>query len=315
MAEDQKEVYDVAIIGTGAAGYTASIYASRYKLRNIVIGEMIGGQTAEAHLIQNFPSHKEIPGMELMRLMREHAEEYGVRMEYERVNSINGTYPEFHILTTSGKTIHAKTILLAIGQRRRKLGIPGENELKGRGVTYCATCDAVFYTGKTATVVGGSDAANTASLYLSTLAKKVYQIYRGEKLRGEIVWADKVMNNKNIELILSTNVIEAIGKKRLEAIKLDSPYNGSDILKTDGLFIEIGSEPDTTLMDNLSVKTDETGFIEVNNDQSTNVKGIWAAGDITTASNRFHQTITAAAEGAIAAENIYTTLQREETRE
>jgi thioredoxin reductase (NADPH) len=315
MAKTQVKVYDVAIIGTGAAGYTASIYASRYKLSNIVIGEMIGGQTAEAHLIQNFPSHKEIPGMELMRLMREHAEEYSVPMEYERVDAIDGAYPEFHIQTTGGKTIRAKTILLAIGQRRRKLGIPGEKEFKGQGITYCATCDAVFYTGKVVTVVGGSDAANTASLYLSTLAKKVYQVYRGEKLRGEVVWAEKVMNNDNIELILSTNIIEAIGTERLEAVKLDRPHNDSDTLKTDGLFIEIGSEPDTTLMDHLGVNTDETGFIEVNDDQTTNVKGIWAAGDITTASNRFHQAITAAAEGAIASENIYTTLQREETRE
>lgn len=315
MAEGEKKVYDVAIIGTGAAGYTASIYASRYKLSNIVIGEMLGGQTAEAHLIQNFPSHKEIHGIELMRLMREHAEEYNAQMEYERVNSIHGAYPKFTIQTTCGKTIYAKTILLAIGQRRRKLGIPGEKELKGRGITYCATCDAVFYTGKIVTVVGGSDAANTASLYLSTLAEKVYQVYRGEKLRGDVVWAEKVMDNKNIELILNTNVIEAIGTERLEAVTLDTPYNGSNILKTDGLFIEIGSEPDTSLMVNLGVNTDETGFIEVNDDQTTNVKGIWAAGDITTASNKFHQAITAAAEGAIAAESIYTTLQREETRE
>lgn len=305
------QIYDIAIIGTGAAGYTASIYASRYKMSNIVIGEMIGGQTAEAHRIQNYPSHIEIPGAELMKLMKEHAEVYGAPMEYDKVTCIEGAYPKFKICTSGGKDIYSKTILLAIGQRRRKLGIPGEKKFKGRGITYCATCDAVFYTDKIVVVVGGSDSANTAALYLASLASKVYQVYRGEKLRGEVIWAEKVMSNDNIEVIFNTNIIEAIGDEKLEAVKLDRPYNGSDTIKTDGLFIEIGSEPDTTLMQLLGVQTDDSGFIIVDADQSTNVAGIWAAGDITNESNKFHQTITAAAEGAIAAENIYTTLQRE----
>lgn len=308
--DSDPDLYDIAIIGTGAAGYTASVYASRYKLKNIVIGEIVGGQTAQAHLVQNFPTYKEIPGGELMAKMKEHTEAYGAEIVFDRVTKINGEYCEFELSTSTDKKFRARTIILATGTKRRHLNIPGEDQFFGKGVTYCATCDAVFYKDKVAAVVGGSDAANTASLYLATLAKQVYQIYRKDKLRGEPAWSEKVVDTKNITVIYNTNVVEAAGSNKLESVKLDTPFEGSDTLAVDGLFIEIGSEPDTTLMEQLNIKMDEGNYIKVGEDQTTSVTGVWAAGDITTGSNRFQQTITAAAEGAIAAENIFTTLQK-----
>lgn len=301
--------YDLAIIGTGAAGYTASIYASRYNVSNIVIGASVGGQTAEAHLIQNYPSYIEIRGSELMEKMKNHVETYGNPIVFDNVDKITGREGDFTIETQSGTSYNAKSLLLAIGMKRRKLGVDGEERLLGKGVTYCSTCDGPFYKNKTVAIIGGSDSANTASLYFSTLASKVFQIYRKDKLRGEPAWADKVVANYKIELIYNTTVVGINGEEKLTSVTLDKPYQGSDKLELDGLFIEIGAEPDPTLPKQLNLELDENNFIKVEKDQKTNVPGIWAAGDITTNSNHFHQTITAAAEGAVAAHNVFTTLQ------
>lgn len=305
----QDQIYDVAIIGTGPAGYAASIYASRYNLSNFVIGAAMGGQAAESHSIQNYPSYTEISGPELSGKMKDHAEACGGIVVFDTVTSITGTAGDFTVKTDSGLKYTTKAIILAVGTKRRKLNIPGEDKFYGKGITYCATCDAMLFQGKVVAVVGGSDAANMASLHLVGIASNVYQIYRKDKLRGEPAWSEKAANNPDIEIIYNTNVIEAKGSDVLESITLDREYNGSNTLSVDGLFIEIGSEPDTTLMKQLGVKTDESGYIKVGKDQKTNIPGIWAAGDITTGSNNFRQVITAAAEGAIAAHNVFETLQ------
>jgi len=306
--ENQKN-YSLIIIGAGPAALTASIYASRYRLDHLVIGESLGGLAFEAHKICNFPTEQEISGMEIVEKMKKHVKSLGTSLLLDKVINVEQKKEAFKILTRSGKIFLAKTLLLAVGTKRRQLNLPNESKFIGKGVSYCATCDAMFYQGKTVAVVGGSDSANTASLYLAEIAKKVYQIYRKNKLRGETAWVNQVVTNKKIEVIYNTEVIGLDGKEKLEKIILSKPYKGQTELAIDGLFIEIGTIPQKNLINKLSLETDEKGYIRVTPDQKTSHSGIWAAGDITTASNNFHQIITACSEGAIAAEDIFKFLQ------
>ncbi len=301
------EYYDLIIVGAGPAAYTASVYASRYKIKHLIIGEAVGGLMAEAHKICNYPSENEISGMELTQKMQAHAEALGASLVMDKVVKIDKKVDNGFILTTqnSRQTYEARTLLLTTGTKHRKLNLPNEEKFLGRGLSYCATCDAMFYRQKTVAVVGGSNSAHTAALYLAEVAEKVYQIYRGDKLRGETAWIDQVLANKKIEVIYQREIKELIGKEKLEAIRLDKPYQGQDKLAVDGLFVEVGSQPDTLLPEQLGVELDQARYIHVQVDQSTNVKGVWAAGDVTDASNNLRQIVTACAEGAIAAESIF----------
>lgn len=300
-----ENIYDLAIIGAGPAGYTASIYASRYKLTNIVLGEIFGGYATEAHIVANFPSEESIEGSKLAEKMQKHAENLGAEIIQGKVIDIKKIDDNFEITTDDNKSYNAKAIIIAIGTKHRKLGLKNESEFIGRGVSYCATCDAMFFKDKTVTVLGGSDSANTASLYLADIAKKVYQIYRGKELRGDKKNIERILKNEKIQVIYETNITELIGEKRLQKIKLDKDYNGSSEIETDGLFIEIGSEPEYGLIEKLNLKTDEAGFIIVERDQKTNIEGIFAAGDITNASGNFRQIITACSQGAVSANSAY----------
>jgi thioredoxin reductase (NADPH) len=300
----------LAIIGTGPAGYTASIYASRYKIPNLIIGESMGGQAAESHSICNFPSHPEISGAELMTKFQNHAKKEGGKIKFDKITTIQGEFGNFSLHTASKKTIKAKAIILAIGTKRRKLGLDKENQFLGKGVSYCATCDAMFYQDKTVAVIGGSDSANTASIYLSEVAKKVYQIYRGDKLRGEPSWVDEVKQKENVEIIYNTNIIGLKGDDTLEQLLLDNSYKDKKHLEVDGMFIEIGSVPDKTLSKQLDLDITNSGLIKVDDKQSTNRKGIFAAGDITDASNQFRQIITACGEAAVASQSAYWLLKK-----
>ena len=305
-----KNQYPLIIIGAGPAGLAASIYASRYRINHLIIGEALGGLAFEAHKICNFPTEQEISGMKLIEKIEKHVEFLGNSMIADKVISIHKTNNLFKVTTQKNKEFIAKTILLANGTKHRKLNLPDEKKFLGKGISYCATCDAMFYKNKIVAVVGGSDSANTTSLYLAEIADKVYQIYRRDKLRGETLWIDQVLDNKKIEVIYNTKIIELKGKEKLKKIVLSAPYKEEKEIDINGLFIEIGSAPSKTLTKELSIETDKTGYIKVNPDQSINQKGIWAAGDITTASNNFHQVITACSEGAIAAESIFKFLQQ-----
>lgn len=303
-------IFDLAIIGTGPAGYAAAIYATRYKLSNIIFGQMPGGLITEAHKVCNYPGFADITGIELGLKFQQHAQSLGVQEQFKLVDKIKKIdQHKFEISTNDGQIYFAKTIILATGTKRRKLGLENEQQFIGHGVSYCATCDANFFKDKTIAVVGGGDAANTASLLLAKHAAKVYQIYRQDKLRGQPAWADLVTKEANIKVIFNTNVIELIGDKCLEAVKLDKPYDNSDVLKLDGLFVEIGSDPDNSLDKELGVITNEKGYIVIDNTQLTNIEGVWAAGDITTGSNEFRQVVTACSEGSIAADSVYSYLK------
>ena len=210
----------------------------------------------------------------------------------------------------SKKVFQAKTILLAQGTKRRKLNIPGEDNFLGRGVSYCATCDAMFYQDKVVAVVGGSDSAQTSSLYLAQVAKKVYQIYRGKKLRGEVAWIEQVEKNPKIKVIFNSQIQKLKGKKVLEEIVIENTQQEKRKLVIDGLFIEIGTIPHQHLTQSLGLNVNSGGYVKVSADQRTNQEGVWAAGDITDGSNNFRQIVTACSEGAIAAENIFKFLSK-----
>ncbi|MDD4290264.1 MAG: FAD-dependent oxidoreductase [Patescibacteria group bacterium] len=300
-----ENIYDIIIIGAGPAGYTASIYASRYKLKNMIIGEIFGGYATQAHIVANFPSEESIEGSELAEKMHKHAENLRAEIIQGKVIDIKKNDNNFEVATDNNKTVIAKSIIIAIGTKHRKLGLKNETEFVGRGVSYCATCDAMFFKNKTVVVLGGSDSANKASLYLADIANHVYQIYRAKELRGDKQQIERVLENKKIDVIYETNIIKLLGEKKLEKIILDKEYNGSKELETNGLFIEIGSEPEYGLIEKLNLKTDELGFINVGKDQKTNIEGVFAAGDITNATGNFKQIITACSQGAVSANSAY----------
>ena len=304
-----KDKYSLVIIGAGPAGLTASIYSSRYKIDNLIIGQALGGLAFEAHKICNFPSEQEIVGMELVNKMQKHAESLGAHLLIDKVIGVERQNKLFKLTTLNNQQFLSQTILLATGTVHRKMNLPNEEKFLGKGISYCATCDAMFYKNKTVAVIGGGNSAHTASLYLAEVADKVYQIYRGEKLRGETVWIDQIIGHKKIKVIFNTQVKAISGKEKLEKIILDKPYHGQKELILDGLFVEIGTLPQKALIKELGLETEANGYIKVKTGQTTNQPAIWAAGDITNASDNFHQVITACSEGAIAAQNIFKYLQ------
>jgi thioredoxin reductase (NADPH) len=297
---------ELVIIGAGPAGLTASIYASRYRINHLVIGESLGGLAFEAHKICNYPSEKEIKGFELVKKIQDSASALGAEILTDKVLEISDSNC-FKIKTQNKKEILAKNILLATGTEHRKLNIENEDKFLGHGVSYCATCDAMFFKDKKVAVVGGSDSANTASLYLSELAEKVYQIYRRDKLRGDPTWVNQIMKNNNIELIFNNQVKELKGEDALESLILEKSYNKTNELSISGLFIEIGTVPKKDFLD---LEKDEKGYVKVDKSQKTSKDNIWAAGDITNGSNNFRQIVTACSEAAVAVEDIFKNIQK-----
>lgn len=304
-------IYDLAIVGSGPAGLAASVYASRYGIHNVVIGGIAGGLAAQTHEIGNWLGTEKISGFEFAQKAEAHAKSYEkTEMVAALVDDVEEKEGYYELLISDGQKIKAKTVLLAMGTKHRHLGVPGEKELAGKGVSYCATCDGFFYRGKTVAVVGGSDSAAGAAVYLGDIAEKVYLIYRGEKLRCETFWGEAIAKNSKIQTLYNTNVKEIKGEQKVEELVLDNPCNGSETLKVHGIFAEIGSNPNTDLAKTLEVETDEEGYIKIDPSGRTSRKGVWAAGDITTGSDKFKQIITAASEGAIAAHSIQKFLKK-----
>lgn len=300
--------YDIAIIGSGPAAYSASIYASRYKLTSIIIGKIIGGTITDAHKVCNYPGLPDISGLELGMKFEKQAKDLGGEVVYESVNDIKKENGLFYVHTDKNNEYEAKTVILATGTERNKLMLPDEAKYLGKGLSYCVTCDAMFYKDKTVAVIGGKNAAIMGANLLADIAKKVYLIYRGTELLAEPMWVDQLKEKNNVEIIYKTLPVGLEGEPRLQRIKLSQPYNDNQYVDVDGVFIEIGSEPNAILCSQLNVDVDEKKYIRVDQTQATNIDGVWAAGDCTTASNGFRQVVTATAEGAIAANAIYTYL-------
>ncbi len=304
MEEIKNKIYDLIIIGAGPAGLTSAIYAGRYMLNALLIGEIKGGTIAKAYKVCNFPSEREILGMKLASKMLEHVQSLKIELKSEKAEKISKQDNVFKI-KTNNSAYKAKKIIIAIGTEKRKLNIKGENKFLGKGISYCATCDAPFFKNKVVGVVGGSNAALTSALLLSEYSKKVYIIYRKKRFfRADPAWIKQIENNKKIQTIFNANIKEIYGKEKVEGVKLD---NGKD-LKVGGIFIEIGSVPDEKFSKQLNLKT-EKGYIKVNKKQETNVKGVFAAGDIT--NNPLKQVITACGQGATAASSVYEELKKD----
>ena len=304
---DESQIFEVAIVGSGPAGLTAAIYASRYLLKNIVFGSLIGGEVALSADIENYPGFKSIKGFELAKRFQEQVLSLGSRLVNENVKAVEREKEIFKIRTENGRVFTSRGVILAAGSEKQKLNVKGENEYTGKGVSFCTTCDGMFFKDKVVAVLGGGDAAISSAILLSEIAKHVYLIYRRKKenLRAEPMWIQKFEERVKMgkaEFIFETNVIEILGDgQKVNGLQLD---RNQKILKADGVFIQIGSKPETKVVSSLDVKTDKQGYIVVEAGQKTNIEGLYAAGDITTGSNKFEQIITAAAEGAVAAASI-----------
>lgn len=294
-------MYDLIIIGSGPAGYSAAIYAARYKLNTIIVGAVAGGTMAEAHLVENWPGINSITGVELTKNFKEHVEYFNIEIEEGHVAEIVKNDNGFIVKMEGGKEFESKAVIIAAGTKKRKLDVLGEQELKGKGVSYCATCDAFFFKNKTVAVIGGSDSAGTAALLLADHADRVYIIYHREPLRCEDITFERIKNNGKIEIIYNTSITKINGEQKVESVELSREFNGERNLKVDGVFIEIGATPSADLAKNLGIELDKLERIKINPDCSTNIDGVFAAGDVTVGLYDLKQIITAAASGAIAA--------------
>ena len=338
---EDKNKYDLIIIGAGPAGLAASIYASRYKINHLVIGQVFDSSLFKAYSVENYPGFKKIKGADLIQKFYDQAKILGAKIISEETVDItrlcfsqkvdnsnfslqrnetrqkeNSQFPtsgreitSFKITTSLNKIFESRFVLLTLGTKQRKLNIPGEKEFLGKGVSYCAVCDAAFFKNKKTVVVGGSDSAVMAALLLAEYAEKVFLIYRKSELRCEPIKKEQLKKNSKIEIIYETNVAEIRGRDKVEFVKLDKEYKNSLILKADGIFIEAGAVPPEILIRNMGIETDRDGYVIINEKGETNVKGFYAAGDVTNGSNGLRQVVTAVSEGVVAAASVYKKLK------
>lgn len=290
---------ELAIVGGGPAGYSAGIYAGRSGIQAFIFDKAGGGGLAlVSPKIENYAGFESIPGMDLMDKMQKHASKYADIHFIEEVKKIEKNKDVFTIETME-KTYTAKAVLLCMGTEYRKLNIPGEQKLTGKGVSYCATCDGQFFKDKKVAVVGGGNTAVIEAIFLKQIGcKEVYVIHRRDQLRAEQVYEDEA-KEKHVQIIYNTHVDSIHGDQTVEYLTLHNVQTKKKSKFTvDGIFVSIGEEPQNSLAKMLGVKLDEKGYIIVDREQRTNIKGVCAAGDIT---GGLRQVITACAEGAIAA--------------
>lgn len=300
------ETVDTVIVGGGPAGYSAAVYAARFRLSLKLFAETPGGLIITTHLVENWPGIPMISGWDLMQRFQEHLDSVGVTVNVERVLSIERQGREF-LVTTDGKTqLLAKTVILGTGSEHRKLDVPGEKELANKGVSYCATCDAALFRDKVVAIVGGSDSAAKEALLLSEYASKVYILYRKDALRAEPINNERVAANQKIEFVPRVNVVEIQGTDSVTGVKLDDGRT----LELQGVFIAIGHLPQNELAKQLGVELAENGEIKIDRLSATNVPGVFAAGDV--ANNTFKQAITGSAEGVAAAFSAYEYVRKAE---
>jgi len=301
-----ENVFDLIIVGSGAGGLSAALYAGRYRMRVVVFGDHFGGYTAVAGPIGNYPGYVEVDGFDLMMTMKEQAEALGTIIKDEKVVGVTQNDGCFSVTTEDGKEYSAGSIIFAPGTERRQLGLPNEKELTSKGVHYCATCDGPAYSGKIVAMIGGGDSSVKGVNLVAEYAKKTYLITRSKELRAEPINFErmqKLVDEGRVEIVLENQVVEIVGTNKLEKIVLAQPLHGSQDLVLDGVFIEIGSRPRSELARSLGVTLDEKGHILAGTTMETNVPGVFAAGDIV--SGTFKQSITAAAQGAVAATAAY----------
>lgn len=289
---------DVIIIGSGPAGLSAAIYAMRAGLETLVIEKqpMSGGQVLNTVDVDNYPGLPGIGGFELGMSFREHAQKLGARFETAEVLAIEAAAEKEKIVVTDKESYQCRTIVLAMGATHRMLGVPGEEALRGMGVSYCATCDGAFFRGKTVAVIGGGDVALEDALFLARGCEKVYLIHRRDALRGARSLQQKVFDTPNIEVIWDSVVDSIDGEGMVQMLQIrNKKTNEKTALSLQGVFIAVGITPDTGLVQGL-VDCDEAGYVRADETCVTNVPGVFAAGDLRT--KKLRQIVTAVADGA-----------------
>lgn len=299
MSTENKNIYDVIIIGAGPAGYTAAIYCRRANLKTLIIERLTpGGQMGLTDTIDNYPGYPDgISGFELAMNMKKGADRFGTETVMSEVREIdlNGALKK---VKTSKEEYAAKAIVLAMGSHPKLLGVPGEIELTGMGVSYCATCDGMFYKDKTVAVIGGGNTAVGDAMYLSKICKKVYLVHRRDSLRASKLYVDYLSNTENIEVLWNTVSTSINGSPRIESLELESTASGEkSTLSVDGVFVAIGNIPNSSLVEG-QVELDSEGYIVADETTRTSIDGVFAIGDLR--KKPLRQIVTATADGAMA---------------
>jgi thioredoxin reductase (NADPH) len=290
----------VLVIGSGPAGYSAALYAARAELNPIVLtGMQLGGQAALTHIIENYPGFPEgVGGPELGELFQKQAERFGAITEFDLANAVDFSQRPFKVMTDSGEYL-ADSIIISTGASPNHLNIPKEEEMTGKGVSYCATCDGWFFKDKKVVVVGGGDSALEEGLFLTRYASEVTIIHRRDELRGGAILQNRAMNNEKIKFLWNTIVTEVVGEDKVEAVKIKNVETDEEsTLETEGVFIFIGHTPNTQIFEG-QLELDANGYIKVNNLMETSVEGVFAGGEV--ADPHFRQVVTSAGMGAAAA--------------
>ena len=294
-----EKIYDMVIIGGGPGGYTAALYAARAGLDALVLEKLsAGGQMAQSHKIDNYPGFEEgIDGFELAMKMQQGAERFGAKTQYGEVTALD-LRPNPKVISTPEGRLLARTVVLATGAGPRELGLPGERELIGRGVAYCAACDGMFYRGKTVAVVGGGNSAVSDAILLSRIAEKVILIHRRDSLRADKIYHDQLDKLPNLEIRWNCQVTELLREDVLSGIKIRNVNSGEEeIVSLQGLFVSVGRKPATELVAD-QLPLDKGGYIIAGESTKTALEGVYAVGDVRTKDLR--QIVTAVADGAVA---------------
>lgn len=301
--------YDIIIVGGGPAGMTAALYASRRALKTLVISQDIGGQASLTLEVENYPGFEFSNGLELMEKFKKHAEKFGAEFLIDEVQKVEKKKDSNFIVKTASEDFNAEAVILAFGLSHQHLNVPGEERLTGRGVSYCATCDAPLFKGKKVAVVGGGNSAVEAAIYLSELASQVYLVHRRLEFKAEEFLANQLPGLSNLDTVLNSVVKEIKGKDRVESMVVADAIDRQKIreIPVDGVFIEIGLMVKADFIKGL-VDLNKRNEIIITPDCETSVAGIFAAGDVTTVS--YKQIVISAGEGSKAALRAYLYLQK-----
>jgi thioredoxin reductase (NADPH) len=305
---EERTVYDVVIIGAGPAGMTAAVYASRAELKTVLLERGVpGGQMANTEEVENFPGFTMITGPELSSKMFEHAQKFGAEYKFGDIKSVE-LDGDIKILKTSSEDIYTKSVVIATGAEYKTIGVPGEDLLRGRGVSYCAVCDGAFFKERELYVIGGGDSAVEEGVFLTKYASKVTIVHRRDELRAQKILQDRAFKNDKIDFIWDTELQSINGDSRVESITLKDKKTGEEYTKdADGVFIYIGMLPLTSPFKDLGI-LNENGYIETNEEMETKIPGIFAAGDVREKSLR--QIVTATGDGSLAAQNAQHYLEK-----
>jgi len=290
----------VLILGSGPAGLSAALYAARAELAPVVLtGIQLGGQAALTYTVENYPGFPEgVGGAQLGELFQKQAEHFGARVEFDTANHVDFSSRPFKVVTDNGEYL-ADSVIIATGASPNQLKVPGENELTGRGVSYCATCDGWFFKDKRVIIVGGGDSALEEGLFITRYASSVTIVHRRDELRASTILQKRASDNPKVSFVWNTVVSEVLGSEGVEAVRLKNVQTGDEtILETDGVFIFIGHTPNTGMFKG-QLDMDEHGYVKVNNRMETSTPGVYAGGEA--ADPHFRQVVTSAGMGAAAA--------------